>query len=476
MVVTPLLLSVLAAAGVAVQGGNDCLRLSRAGTQVQGVVRICAGRYRIPDPDERGVVVIASSGTHLDMTGVTLESGDSLSEAFVGVGIVSRGVDDVEIHGGIVRGYRYGVLLEGGSGHRVSDMTLSGSRSQSLRSTVADFDETDWLDIFRPDTFETYGSGVLLKWTDQASVTRIVATRAQNGIGLFGARRSYIADNDVSGNSGWGLHLWRASHNVIVRNEAHHNARCESRSYSRGCDSAAILLRERSDSNVIAHNDLRYSGDGFFLSGHRPLVNPSVGNLVVRNDASFSYHNAFESTFSSGNTFMDNVADSSRYGFWLGYSTHTVVRGNRVIGTATAGIAIEHGSDNTIATNSIIGGDVGIQLFAPHEGDEPSRGYRIDDNVLADLRRGIVLEQTIQTRVRGNLLDGLREGLVVDDIGRDTEVTGNIFLRPGRWFIAAPELDAGGNFWGMRSAEETARLVDGRINLAPWRSAADAGF
>jgi len=476
MVVTPLLLSVLAAAGTVVQGGNDCLRLSRAGTQVQGVVRICAGRYRIPDPDERGVVVIASSGTHLDMTGVTLESGDSLSEAFVGIGIVSRGVDDIQIHGGIVRGYRYGVLLEGGSGHQVSDMTLSGSRSQSLRSTVADFDETDWLDIFRPDTFETYGSGVLLKWTDQASVTRIVATRAQNGIGLFGARRSYIADNDVSGNSGWGLHLWRASHNVIVRNEAHHNARCESRSYSRGCDSAAILLRERSDSNFIAHNDLRYSGDGFFLSGHRPLVNPSVGNLVVRNDASFSYHNAFESTFSSGNTFMDNVADSSRYGFWLGYSTHTVVRGNRVIGTATAGIAIEHGSDNTIATNSIIGGDVGIQLFAPHEGDEPSRGYRIDDNVLADLRRGIVLEQTIQARVRGNLLDGLREGLVVDDVGRDTEVTGNIFLRPGRWFISAPELDAGGNFWGMMSAEETARLIDGQINLAPWRSAADAGF
>ena len=174
--------------------------------------------------------------------------------------------------------------------------------------------------------------------------------------------------------------------------------------------------------------------------------------------------------------FLDNVADSSRYGFWLGYSSRTVVRGNRVIGTNAAGIAIEHGSDNTIAANSIIGGDVGIQLFAPHQGDESSRGYRIDDNVLADLRRGIVLEQTIQARIRGNLLDGLREGLVVDSIGRDTEVTGNVFLRDGRWFISAPNLDAGGNFWGAGSVEETARLVDGRITLTPWRSAADAGF
>jgi parallel beta-helix repeat protein len=476
MAVIPIVLSALATAGMALQGGSDCLRLSHAGTQVQGVVRICAGRYRIPDPEERGVVIIASSGTHLDMTGVTLESGDSLTSAFVGMGIVSRGVDDVQIHGGIVRGYRYGVLLEGGSGHRVSDMTLSGSRSQSLRSTTSEFDEADWLDIFQPDTFETYGSGVLFKWTDRASVTRIVATRAQNGIGLFGARRSHVADNDVSGNSGWGIHLWRASHNVIARNEAHHNVRCETRSYSRGCDSAAILLRERSDSNVIVGNNLRYSGDGFFLSGHRPLVNPSVGNLVIRNDASFAYHNAFESTFSSENVFLDNVADSSLYGFWLGYSSHTVVRDNRMIGTSAAGIAIEHGSDNTIAANSIIGGDVGVRLFAPHQGDEPSRGYRIDDNVLADLQRGIVLERTIQTRIRGNLLDGIGEGLVVDSIGRDTEVTGNVFLRAGRWFISAPDLDAGGNFWGLGSAEETARLMDGRITLNPWRSAADAGF
>jgi len=66
--------------------------------------------------------------------------------------------------------------------------------------------------------------------------------------------------------------------------------------------------------------------------------------------------------------------------------------------------------------------------------------------------------------------------LVVDSVGLDTEVTGNVFLRPGRWFITAPVLEAGGNFWGTGSAQETARLINGRIGLAPWRSAADAGF
>ena len=473
--ISAFVLSTIAIASGA-QASDECLRLRSAGTQIQGHVRVCPGRYEIADPDEQGVIVIASSGTHLDLTGVTIESGDSLASSFVGVGVVSRGVDAVEIHGGTVRGYRYGILIEGGLGHRVYDVRLSGSRAQALRSSATQYDEADWLDIFHPDTFETYGSGLLFKWTNDASVVRVVATNGQNGIGLFGARRTYVADNTVSHNSGWGIHLWRAAHNVIVRNAAHHNSRCESASYSRGCDSAGILLRERSDSNIVADNDLRYSGDGFFLSGHRPDLNPSVGNLVVRNDASFAYHNAFESTFSHGNTFVDNVADSSLYGFWLGYSSGNVVQGNRMVGSETAGIAIEHGADNTIAENVIIGGNIGVHLFTRQAGAEASRGYRIDDNVLANLDQGIVLQSTIQTKVRGNLFDGLGEALVVDLDGRETEVSGNIFLRPGRWFISAPDLEAGGNFWSTNSSQDALARINGNVRIEPWRPAAEAGF
>ena len=52
-----------------------CVRLTRAGTQVQGDVRICPGHYRIADPAQRGVVIAAASGTRIDLGGVTLESG-----------------------------------------------------------------------------------------------------------------------------------------------------------------------------------------------------------------------------------------------------------------------------------------------------------------------------------------------------------------------------------------------------------------
>jgi len=453
-----------------------CTRLTRAGTQIQGDVKICPGRYRFTDSAERGVIVIAATNTRLDLTGVTLESGDSVASRYVGAGVLSRGVDRVEILGGTIRGFRYGIRIEGGRGHRVIGTDVSGSRKQELRSTPRMYSELDWLDIFHPDTFDLYGSGLLLKWTDGASVTGVVAREGQNGIGLFGARGSYIADNDVSGNSGWGIHLWQSSHNVIVRNQAHHNVRCEAASYSHGCDSAALLLRDRSDSNLVADNDLSRSGDGFFLSGHRPLVQPSIGNVVIRNDATHSYHNAFESTFSAWNVFLENRADSSAYGFWLGYSTGNTVRGNTVIGTRVAAIAIEHGSDNEIASNTIIGGRLGIRLFAPQAEGEQSTNYRLHDNTLARLDQGIVLENTTHTRVRGNLFDGVGEGLVVDSVGADTEVSGNIFLRAERLFVRAPRLMAGGNYWGSASEAVTASRIEGQVTLAPWKPASAAGY
>jgi parallel beta-helix repeat protein len=457
-------------------GAAPCVRPVRAGTQVQGEVRICPGRYRIQDPGERGVIIVAGSGTRLDLTGVTLESGDSLPSRYVGVGIASRGVDGISIVGGTVRGYRYGIRLEGGNNHRVSGSDVSRSRTQALRSTPERFDEADWLDIFRPDTFETYGSGVYLKNVEGAVVTGVVARNAQNGIGLFNVRNSYLADNDVSRNSGWGIHLWKSSRNTIVRNRAAENVRCESKTYSRGCDSAALLLRQQSDSNTIADNDLTRSGDGFFLSGHRPLVQPSVGNLIFRNDASGAYHNAFESTFSWNNQFVDNRADSSDYGFWLGYSSANSVRGNTVVGSRSAAIAIEHGSENAISANVVIGGRIGIHLFAPQAKGDASRGYRVDDNTLAKLQQGIVLEQTTRVRLRGNLFDGVTEGLVVDDAGRDADVVGNIFLRASRWFVRAPELTAGHNYWGTSTSEAAVAKVSGKVTIAPWRSATDAGY
>ena len=222
----PLLFSVAVAVGA--PAAPPCLRPSRAGTQVQGDVRVCPGRYRIADPGEMGVIIAAASGTRIDLSGVTLESGDSVPSRFTGIGVASRGVDGVTVLGGIVRGYRFGVRIEGGRGHRVSGIDVSGSRSQALAPAGDRPDSADRLDPYHLTAIDGYGGGVSLLGTVGATVTRVVSRGAQNGIGMVDSRESYVADNDLMGNSGWALHLWHSSHNTVVRNQAGRTRRCES--------------------------------------------------------------------------------------------------------------------------------------------------------------------------------------------------------------------------------------------------------
>jgi hypothetical protein len=119
---------------------------------------------------------------------------------------------------------------------------------------------------------------------------------------------------------------------------------------------------------------------------------------------------------------------------------------------------------------------MGIRIDAPEETGEPSRRYRIDDNVLARLERGIVLKETTRAQLRGNLFDGVGDGLVLDGAGYASEVTGNIFLRASRWFIDAPDLSAGGNYWATADASSATAKVKGRISIMPWKPATAAGY
>jgi len=87
-----------------------------------------------------------------------------------------------------------------------------------------------------------------------------------------------------------------------------------------------------------------------------------------------------------------------------------------------------------------------------------------------------VLARTTRAQVRGNLFDGVGDGLVLDGSGHATEVTGNIFLRATRWFIDAPDLAAGGNYWATSDPNGASAKVRGRISVLPWKPATAAGY
>jgi hypothetical protein len=65
---------------------------------------------------------------------------------------------------------------------------------------------------------------------------------------------------------------------------------------------------------------------------------------------------------------------------------------------------------------------------------------------------------------------------VVDSVGGDTEVSGNVFLRAIRLFIRAPRLVAGGNYWGTASEAAAAGKIQGAVTITPWHSASEAGY
>jgi parallel beta-helix repeat protein len=471
----PVVLALLLLGGApAVVSAAPCLRPARAGTQVQGEVRICPGRYRIADPSERGVIIAAASGTRIDLTGVVLESGDSVSSRYVGIGIASKGVDGVSIEGGAIRGYRFGIRLEGGRGHRITGIDVSGSRSQALRSTVQRPDSADRLDLATPAEFVGYGGGILLQGVAGASIVGVTARGSQNGIGLLDVRETFVADNELPGNSGWAIHLWHSSSNVITRNRAHHTGRCSAPALD--CRAAAILLREASDSNQVTDNDLSSSDTGLLVTGSRPLIRPSVGNLIYRNNASLAAKGAFIAEFTWNAMLLENRADSARRGFFLDHLTRSMLRGNTVIAAREAAIAVEHGSDNTIAANLLLDAPVGIRITASSSDSARSQGFRIDDNVLGGMEQGIALTGTTATRLRGNVLDRMASAVVIDETGSGTELTGNIFLRASRWFIDAPDLSAGGNYWAAADVGSTKAKVKGRISVLPWKPASLAGY
>jgi len=451
-----------------------CIRLTRAGTQVQGDVRVCPGRYRVADPTERGVLIAAASGTRIDLTGVTIESGDSLPDRFVGIGLASKGVDAVTVLGGAVRGYRFGVRIEGGRNHRLSGLDVSGSRHQILRSTAERADSADRLDVTRLEAADQYGAGLMLRGTTGASVTGVVAHGAQNGISLVDATTSYVADNDVADNSGWAIQLYRSTHNSILRNDASRTRRCPAPGSD--CASAAILLREASDSNTLAENDLTASTIGLLVTGQPPISRPSVGNLVYRNDGSLASVVAFAARMTWSVSFIENRVDSASAGFELARLTGGLLRANTVIGARRGGILATSGDDVELEANALLGGRIGIQVTADDSGGRHGRGYRIDDNMLNGVNEGVVLKGVTDSRVRGNVFDEVGTGLVVDGAGHGTEVSGNVFLRASSWYIDAPDLMAGGNYWATADAGAASAKVRGRISVLPWKPASAAGY
>ncbi len=398
------------------------------------------GTYSLPSG-----VSIGANGVDLDMNGAVLVGSGGTT-----YGVTSIGRSSVNIHGGGLHGYYYGIRIESGSSITVNACDLSNNYVDPASLGGG----APFLSINVGPTlpnFTNLGGGLYLRNVSGATVSNNVMRNEENGIDLFSVASSTISNNDGSLNTGWGIHLNASTLNVISNNVFDHCTRA-----GLG-DSAGVLLVNASNNNQLLGNKFRFCGDGFFIGNEGGC--PSNDNLVQGNDGSDAGANAFEATFSAGNLFIDNLANGSNYGFWLGYSHDgNVIRRCEIRANNTSGIEIEHGQNNTIE-NNLIEGNGGEGIVLRTDGSSPfppasfpclalpnqsaSSGYSIRGNVIKlNFGIGLKLINTTTSVITNNLIGANAGG---NGSASGAGNTWTVAPIAGANIVGGPTL--GGNYW-----------------------------
>lgn len=394
------------------------------GMVVTADTRIAPGTYRVAGYEslDSALILVRGSGLTLDLSGVRLEglAPESDPDQARGIAVLVEGGSNVIIRGGTLRGYRFGVVARGTQNLALYENDLSYGWKPRLYSQVGHESLVDWLSFHANESREwmRYGAAIYLEDVRGGDILGNRAVQGMNGLLMTRTDSVAVRSNDFSYNSGLGIGLYRSSHNVVARNRLDYDVRGYSHGfYSRGQDSAALLLYEQSSHNVVAYNSATHSGDGLFLWAGQSTMDTGEGgsndNVFFANDFSFAPTNAAELTFSR-NRVVGNLLRGSRYGLWGGYSWESEIRGNCYGGNAV-GVAIEHGQDNRIVANRFDGDSLGIRLWAnpapppdwayAQRRDVRSRDHQIADNLLYGVREPWELERSEGAVIEGNRVE-----------------------------------------------------------------------
>lgn len=348
-----------------------------SGLRISENAQLTPGVYVLPDPHDKGTVIVEGDNISVDFAGVTLMGAPEGTPAdeFLGRGIVVRG-KGVTITNANVRGYKVGIYAQDSPNLTLSGCDVSRNYRQHLKSTIDHEDLSDWLYGQENDHNEwlRYGAGIYLLNCSKTRVSGCRARNGQNGLCLVRSDEVHVVDNDFSFMSGWGLAMWRSSRCNVLNNRFDWCIRGYSHGvYSRGQDSTGILAYEQCHDNLFAFNSATHGGDGFFLyAGNETLQKTGTGgcnnNLLYRNDFSHAAANGIEATFSKGNRFIENTLEECEHGLWAGYSLDTLISDN-TIRHCRNGVSIEHGTNNRIVGNTIEEAEQGIHLWWDNDED-----------------------------------------------------------------------------------------------------------
>ncbi len=388
------------------------------GMVIRSSVTLAPGTYQFPDGNG---LQIPASGITINGQGAQLVgpgSVDAGPDSYTGTGVFSEHTNDVTIVGLNISGFQRGLHLRHCRGWTVENNVLSRNYHDPAFG---------WGDG------PAYGA-LLLEHVEQSSVRRNIGQQCWNGLDLRYSHHNVIEDNVFSHCSNVCLRMWNACHNLIADNDFSWGIRIDpGEVHAR--DSSSMLMESGSDDNVLRNNDFRFGGDGIFVR----MLNgwASKGNLFEGNDCSHANNNAVES-WSPGNTYLNNRANFSSYGFWLGGSDNTDLINNEVRynggffpGTpenapeafGNAGIAVVNGSGSHIG---MLGNDVsynrGPGVAIRYGSEAPSYHWVIQNNTIqnnADDPRGykgcaFYLHHAHWLWLSGNIMGGHQHGDILD--------------------------------------------------------------
>src|SRR5437667_1898070 len=365
----------------------------RPGMVITHSIVVTPKTYRFSGPP----ITIRGDNITVDFRGATLEGIglEANPDQATDTAIVVDGGHLVRIANARVRGYKVGILARGTYLLELVHNDLSDNWKPRLFSLVQHESLVDWLSFHRNEKREwlRFGAAMYLEDVKRGEVRDNTVEHGMNGLLLVRSDSLMIRGNNFSFNSGLGIGLYRSTDDSVVHNRLDYNVRGYSHGhYTRGQDSADLLLFEQSSRNVVAFNSLTHGGDGVFLWAGQTTMDSGTGgandNLFYGNDVSYATANGVEVTFSR-NEIIANRAWGSEYGGWGGYSIQTDIGGTDFRRNRT-GVAIEHGQDNVIAHNQFDRDSTAIRLWAdsiepsewgyPKHHDTRSRDYRIGGN------------------------------------------------------------------------------------------------
>jgi parallel beta-helix repeat protein len=329
-------------------------------------------------------------GIVIDADNITLDGGGAV---LVGAGRQGRGVSVLN-HTGVtvknlgVREYYHGIYAAGCQG-----LTIAACQ---VASTAEVAPNTIFLDIWRPAQ-EAYGGGLLLADCQDCQVLENDLQHQMTGLQAYGCRGLVVRGNNASYCSAWGFSLYQTCASLYEDNWADYCCRYEPRGQRQGhmgADATGFLIIYASCDNIFRRNLARLGGDGFFLAGLSPRLEPVPcnHNRFEENDGSYSPNIAFEATFSAGNVYVGNFANHCNYGFWLGFSRDGILEGNQVNENVRAGIAVENGIGFQVRGNEFQQNEHGILLWSKHIPDlvaavpenDTSRDWLVEGNTFTN--------------------------------------------------------------------------------------------